>query len=77
MLETGGLLGFDALFRGTQHEQVVEGALEPLVYAPGPAQTADRARWRPRSSAEILALRVADIAMGSARSLLRTEQTFL
>jgi hypothetical protein len=47
-------------------ERVVEEALEPLVYAPGPVQTKDRIRWRHRSSAEILSLRVADIAMGSA-----------
>ncbi len=50
-------------------EEVVEGALEPLVYAPGPLQTADTAQWRPKSSAEILSLTVADIAMGSAAFL--------
>ncbi|HWH00353.1 MAG TPA: DNA methyltransferase [Pilimelia sp.] len=50
-------------------EQVVEGALEPLVYAPGPLQTADTAQWRRRSSAEILSLKVADIAMGSGAFL--------
>ncbi|MFC0865680.1 Eco57I restriction-modification methylase domain-containing protein [Sphaerimonospora cavernae] len=56
-------------------EQVVEGALEPLVYAPGPLQTADRTQWKPRSSAEILGtdghrgLKIADIAMGSAAFL--------
>ncbi|WP_432831003.1 Eco57I restriction-modification methylase domain-containing protein [Dactylosporangium sp. CA-092794] len=50
-------------------EEVVAGALEPLVYAPGPLQTADRARWRRRSSADILALNVADIAMGSGAFL--------
>jgi hypothetical protein len=50
-------------------EQVVEGALEPLVYSPGPLQTADRNAWVPRSSQEILRLKVADIAMGSGAFL--------
>lgn len=50
-------------------EQVVDGALEPLVYSPGPLQTADKTHWTPRSSTEILALRVADIAMGSGAFL--------
>ncbi|HEX5541634.1 MAG TPA: DNA methyltransferase [Micromonospora sp.] len=50
-------------------EQVVEGALEPLVYEPGPLQTADKAQWKLKSSAQILALKVADIAMGSAAFL--------
>ena len=30
-------------------EQVAEGALEPLVYNPGPLQTADRSAWKLRS----------------------------
>lgn len=56
-------------------EQVVEGALEPLVYSPGPLQTADRTQWRLRSSAEIIGgdghrgLKIADIAVGSAAFL--------
>jgi len=50
-------------------EQVVEGALEPLVYEPGPLQTADKTQWKPKSSQEILSLKVADIAMGSAAFL--------
>ncbi|MFF0232684.1 Eco57I restriction-modification methylase domain-containing protein [Micromonospora sp. NPDC005254] len=50
-------------------EEVVEGALEPLVYEPGPLQTADKSQWEPKSSEEILALKVADIAMGSAAFL--------
>lgn len=50
-------------------EQVVEGALEPLVYSPGPLQTDDRNAWVPRSSPEILSLKVADIAMGSGAFL--------
>jgi hypothetical protein len=50
-------------------KQVSDGALEPLVYSPGPLQTADRDDWKPRSSQEILSLKVADIAMGSAAFL--------
>jgi hypothetical protein len=46
-------------------EEIVEGALEPLVYDPGPLQTADWDQWVPKTSAEILSLKVADIAMGS------------
>jgi hypothetical protein len=50
-------------------EHVVDGALEPLVYLPGPLQTADKDAWVPRSSQEILSLKVADIAMGSGAFL--------
>ncbi|MEU0078795.1 type IIL restriction-modification enzyme MmeI [Micromonospora tulbaghiae] len=50
-------------------EEVVEGALEPLVYEPGPLQTADKSQWKPKTSEEILALKIADIAMGSAAFL--------
>ena len=50
-------------------EQVAEGALEPLVYSPGPLQTADRSAWKLRSAEKILALRVADIAIGSGAFL--------
>jgi hypothetical protein len=50
-------------------EQVAEGALEPLVYSPGPLQTADRSAWKLRTAEEILSLRVADIAMGSGAFL--------
>ncbi|GGM27856.1 Eco57I restriction-modification methylase domain-containing protein [Dactylosporangium sucinum] len=50
-------------------EEVVEGALEPLVYSPGPLQTADKAEWKRKLSKDILALKVADIAMGSAAFL--------
>ncbi|SFP25269.1 hypothetical protein SAMN04489713_112293 [Actinomadura madurae] len=49
--------------------QVVEGALEPLVYSPGPLQTADKNEWKLKTSDEILSLKVADIAMGSAAFL--------
>ena len=50
-------------------EQVAEGALEPLVYNPGPLQTADRSTWKLRSADEILSLRIADIAIGSGAFL--------
>lgn len=51
-------------------EEVTFGALQDLVYFPGPAQTADRTAWRVRSSAEILGLKVGDIAVGSGVFLL-------
>jgi hypothetical protein len=50
-------------------EEVATGALEPLVYRPGPLDTGDETQWRPRPSSEILQLRVADIAMGSGAFL--------
>ncbi|MFH9979044.1 Eco57I restriction-modification methylase domain-containing protein, partial [Streptomyces sp. NPDC017179] len=50
-------------------EEVVLHALEPLVYEPGPLQTADAAEWRLKSSEQILGLKVADIAVGSAAFL--------
>lgn len=50
-------------------EEVVEHALAPLVYSPGPHQTADRTQWELISSDDILDLRVADIACGSGAFL--------
>ncbi|PRW65226.1 Eco57I restriction-modification methylase domain-containing protein [Actinopolyspora mortivallis] len=50
-------------------EDVVRHALEPLVYEPGPLQTAEQRQWKLKSSGEILRLKVADIAMGSAAFL--------
>jgi len=50
-------------------QEVAEGALEPLVYFPGPVQTADRSAWKLRKPGEILSLKVADIAMGSGAFL--------
>ncbi|AVH55376.1 MULTISPECIES: Eco57I restriction-modification methylase domain-containing protein [Streptomyces] len=50
-------------------EEVVLHALEPLVYEPGPLQTADTGEWRLKSVGQILDLKVADIAMGSAAFL--------
>ncbi|MFK0133239.1 Eco57I restriction-modification methylase domain-containing protein [Streptomyces rubiginosohelvolus] len=50
-------------------EEVVRYALEPLVFEPGPHQTADQDAWRPVSSDRILDLKVADIACGSGAFL--------
>ena len=50
-------------------EDIADNALESLVYRPGPLETSDRGQWRLRPSTEILALRVADIAMGSGAFL--------
>jgi hypothetical protein len=50
-------------------EEVVQHALEPLIYRPGPLETLDRNTWQLRPSTEILVLRVADIAMGSGAFL--------
>ncbi|GAB3599653.1 Eco57I restriction-modification methylase domain-containing protein [Microbacterium tumbae] len=50
-------------------EDVVKHALEPLVYAPGPHQTANRDEWKLKSPSDILNLKVADIACGSGAFL--------
>ncbi|MEU3189076.1 hypothetical protein ABZ686_00190 [Streptomyces sp. NPDC006992] len=50
-------------------EEVVLHALEPLVYEPGPLQTADTEQWRLKTADQILELKVADVAMGSAAFL--------
>ncbi|WP_193591058.1 DNA methyltransferase [Paenarthrobacter sp. YJN-D] len=50
-------------------EEVVLHALEPLVFSPGPLDTENRDDWVPRSSTEILNLKVADIAVGSGAFL--------
>ncbi|SHJ43612.1 Methyltransferase domain-containing protein [Tessaracoccus bendigoensis DSM 12906] len=50
-------------------EEVVRHALEPLVYAPGPYQSANRDEWRLISPEQILDLKVADIACGSGAFL--------
>lgn len=49
--------------------RVVARALEPLVYSPGPVDTDNRSKWTLKSAEEILALKVADIAMGSGAFL--------
>lgn len=50
-------------------EEVVEHALKPILFDPGPYQTPDESQWRPKSSTEILNLKVADIACGSGAFL--------
>ncbi|MDP9389479.1 MAG: hypothetical protein M3Q48_16580 [Actinomycetota bacterium] len=50
-------------------EEVVRYALEPLVYEPGPQNEADPERWRLRTPAEILELRICDPAVGSGAIL--------
>lgn len=50
-------------------EEVVLHALEPLVYSPGPLDTENRSDWKLKSSAEILDLKIADIAAGSGAFL--------
>jgi methylase of polypeptide subunit release factors len=50
-------------------EEMVRYALEPLVYKPGPAEDADPAEWKLRPPAELLELKVCDMAMGSGAFL--------
>ncbi|WP_130796424.1 Eco57I restriction-modification methylase domain-containing protein [Streptomyces otsuchiensis] len=50
-------------------EEVVRYALEPLVFSPGPHQTADQDAWRLIEADQILDLRIADIACGSGAFL--------
>ncbi len=50
-------------------EELVEHALAPLCYSPGPQDTADTDDWRIRPSKEILDLRVCDPAVGSGAIL--------
>ncbi|MEV6389035.1 Eco57I restriction-modification methylase domain-containing protein [Nocardia xishanensis] len=50
-------------------EEVVKYALEPLVYSPGPHQTATQSEWKLIASYAILDLKVADIACGSGAFL--------
>lgn len=50
-------------------EEIVQHALEPLVYSPGPHQSNDPERWVPLGSTDLLGLRVADIACGSGAFL--------
>ncbi|MGD1255352.1 DNA methyltransferase [Mycobacterium seoulense] len=50
-------------------KEVVLHALEPLCYAPGPYQTADKTQWKLKSSDDLLSLKVADIACGSGAFL--------
>jgi hypothetical protein len=50
-------------------DEVVEHALAPLVYSPGPADGAEPADWKLRSSAELLELKICDPAVGSGAIL--------
>ena len=50
-------------------EEVVQHALDPIAYDPGPAQEADPAKWQLRPADQLLDLKVADIAMGSGAFL--------
>ena len=78
VVETGGLVVTETLSRrnaGAHYtpralaEEVVQHALEPLVFHPGPRETDERSAWRPLSSDQILDLHVADIACGSGAFL--------
>jgi hypothetical protein len=50
-------------------DEIVEHALAPLVYAPGPAEGADPTAWKLRPAAELLDLKVCDPAVGSGAIL--------
>jgi hypothetical protein len=50
-------------------EEVVQYALETLVYEPGPHNEADAEQWRLRTPSEILGLRICDPAVGSGAIL--------
>jgi hypothetical protein len=50
-------------------EEIVKYTLEPLCYAPGPADGAERGDWQVRRADELLDLKVLDPAMGSAAFL--------
>lgn len=50
-------------------EEVVQHALDPIAYDPGPAQERDPAKWKLKLADELLDLKVADIAMGSGAFL--------
>lgn len=50
-------------------DEVVQYALEPLVYSPGPAEGAEPADWKLKSSADLLRLKVCDPAVGSGAIL--------
>jgi len=50
-------------------EEIVQYTLEPLVYSPGPAKGTEPSHWKLRSSAELLDLKICDMAMGSGAFL--------
>ncbi len=53
-------------------EEIVQHTLEPLVYSPGPAEGAEQSDWKLKSSAELLDLKICDMAMGSGAFLVAT-----
>lgn len=78
VIEQGGLVVVETPSRATSGahytpkslaQEVVQHALEPLVYQPGPYQTDDRSAWVPLRSNQILELKIADIACGSGAFL--------
>lgn len=52
-------------------EPIVQNTLEPLAYL-GPTEGKPRAEWRLKSPAQLLALKVCDMAMGSGAFLVQT-----
>ncbi|MEZ4862547.1 MAG: type IIL restriction-modification enzyme MmeI [Caldilineaceae bacterium] len=52
-------------------EPIVQHTLEPLVYS-GPAEGKPRSAWRLRTPAELLRLKLCDMAMGSGAFLVQT-----
>lgn len=50
-------------------DEVVQYALEPLVYSPGPAEGAEPSDWKLKSSTDLLGLKVCDPAVGSGAIL--------
>jgi type I restriction-modification system DNA methylase subunit len=50
-------------------EDVVQHALDPIVYRPGPAELSNKSEWKLRPASELLDLKIADIAMGSGAFL--------
>jgi hypothetical protein len=50
-------------------DEVVEHALAPLCYSPGPQDTPDTNAWRIRSSSQLLELKICDPAVGSGAIL--------
>ncbi len=55
----------------TLTEPIVQHTLEPLVHV-GPAEGRPQSEWRLKSPREILALKICDMAMGSAAFLVQT-----
>ena len=54
-------------------EPIVQHTLEPLVYT-GPAEGWPREKWQLRSPAELLALKLCDMAMGSGAFLVQADR---